>query len=210
MIPLIKSEESRDTDKNSIDYKNEKSKNYTRMKTDSSKDEKEINKIDNDIKKEEDDNKEIEINHSEKEIIWPENEDEENKQIQLALEESEKEAKIMLEKEEEEERQFQLALKESEKYNFINDNIDVNNTLNSKTEEEEFDEEYGICPITQEYMENPVLSPSGNYYEKSAIISWIEKHNTDPLTRENLTVDMLIEDGEYKKQIINYRKKFNK
>ena len=40
MIPLIKSEESRDTDKNSIDYKNEKSKNYTRMKTDSSKDEK--------------------------------------------------------------------------------------------------------------------------------------------------------------------------
>jgi len=24
-------------------------------------------------------------------------------------------------------------------------------------------------------MKNPVLSPSGNYYEKSAIIDWIEK-----------------------------------
>ena len=187
---------------------------------DDNEEEKEINKNDKDIKEEENDNKEIEINKSEKEIIWPENEDEENKQIQLALKESEEEAKMMYEKEIEEERQFQIALKESEKYNYnynynydyndINDNIDINNILNSKNKEEEFDEEYGICPITQEYMENPVLSPSGNYYEKSAIINWIEKHNTDPLTREHLTVDMLIEDEEYKKQIINYRKKFNK
>ena len=40
---------------------------------------------------------------------------------------------------------------------------------------EEYDEFYGICPITQEFMENPVLCPSGNYYEKSAIIEWIKK-----------------------------------
>ena len=59
-------------------------------------------------------------------------------------------------------------------------------------------------------MENPVLTPSGNYYEKSAILDWINKNQTDPLTREHLTVDMLVEDYEYKKQIIEYRKKFNK
>ena len=59
-------------------------------------------------------------------------------------------------------------------------------------------------------MDTPVLSPSGNYYEKSAIISWIEKNHTDPLTREKLTVDMLIEDEEYKKKIKEYRNKFNK
>ena len=59
-------------------------------------------------------------------------------------------------------------------------------------------------------MENPVITPSGNYYEKTAIIDWINKNNTDPMTREKLTIDMLIEDEEYKKEIIKYRKKFNK
>ena len=122
----------------------------------------------------------------------------------------------MLEREEEEERQLQFALKESEKennkyfnINEINDNY-IKENKEEKEEKEEFDEEYGICPITQEYMENPVITPSGNYYEKKAIIDWINKEGTDPMTRERLTIDMLIEDNEYKKQIIEYRKKFNK
>ena len=141
-----------------------------------------------------------------KKIIYPENEEEENKLLELALKESEEFAKHLLEEQKEEERQIQLAIKESEKY--MNNSNNINNL--KEKEEEEFDEEYGICPITQEYMENPVLVPSGNYYEKSAIIDWINKHNTDPMTREQLTVDMLIEDEEYKKEIIKYRKKFNK
>ena len=148
-----------------------------------------------------------------KKDIWPENEDEENKQIQLAIQQSENEAKLMLEKEEEEERQLQLALKESEKENNKYCNInEINDDFIKENEEEieEFDEDYGICPITQEYMENPVITPSGNYYEKKAIIDWINKEGTDPMTRERLTIDMLIEDNEYKKQIIEYRKKFNK
>ena len=152
-----------------------------------------------------------------KKDFWPENEDEENKQIQLAIQQSENEAKLMSEIEEEEERQLQLALKESEKennkyfnINEINDNFIKENEEEKEEEKEEFDEEYGICPITQEYMENPVITPSGNYYEKKAIIDWINKEGTDPMTRERLTIDMLIEDNEYKKQIIEYRKKFNK
>ena len=94
----------------------------------------------------------------------------------------------------------------------INNNQDNINSIKKETlnTEEEFDEEYGICPITQEYMKNPVLSPSGNYYEKSAIKAWIDKNHTDPFTRENLSMDMLLEDEEYKKNIIEYRKKFNK
>ena len=152
-----------------------------------------------------------------KKDFWPENEDEENKQIQLAIQQSENEAKLMLEREEEEERQLQFALKESEKennkyfnINEINDNFIKENEEEKEEEKEEFDEEYGICPITQEYMENPVITPSGNYYEKKAIIDWINKEGTDPMTRERLTIDMLIEDNEYKKKIIEYRKKFNK
>lgn len=77
-------------------------------------------------------------------------------------------------------------------------------------EEEKFDEDFGICPIKLEYMKHPMLAPSGNYYEKSAIIGWIKKNQTDPLTREKLTVDMLVEDKEYAKKIKEYKKKFRK
>ena len=132
----------------------------------------------------------------------PENLEEENKQLKLAIEQSKKEMEIILEKEKEEQEQIELALKESEK------EYQMNQIKND--DDEEYDEFFGICPITQEYMDNPVLCPSGNYYEKSAIIEWIKKNNSDPMTREKLTVEMLVEDEEYKKKIIEYRKKFDK
>ena len=169
---------------------------------------------------------------------YPKDEDEEDKQLQLALKQSEEEENLRKEREikRKEEEEYQLAIKESEKLYYGNnhninamDQINNNNkeikkgelddsskekkehfSENDKEKEEEFDEQYGKCPITYEYMENPVLSPSGIYYEKSAIINWIEKHKIDPITRERLTVDMLIEDEDYKKKIIEYRKKFNK
>ena len=59
-------------------------------------------------------------------------------------------------------------------------------------------------------MNNPVLCPSGHYYDKSAILIWLRTHDNEPLTREHLTADMLIEDEEFRKKIIDYRKKFNK
>ena len=52
-------------------------------------------------------------------------------------------------------------------------------------------------------MKNPVLSPSGNYYEKTAILNWLKNNNTDPLTRQYLTPNMLIEDEEFKKKLSN-------
>ena len=59
-------------------------------------------------------------------------------------------------------------------------------------------------------MKHPMLSPSGTYYEKSAIIDWIKKNQTDPMTREKLTIDMLVEDKEFAKKIKEYKKKFRK
>jgi len=41
-------------------------------------------------------------------------------------------------------------------------------------------------------MKNPVLSKSGIYYEKSAILNWLKNHNTDPISREILNINMLI------------------
>ena len=178
-----------------------------------------FNIIKNIAENKEDNKEKEEINNEEdkfsnnKNEIWPKNEADEDEQLKLAIKQSEEEAKLQLEREKEEEIQLQKALKESEEENKIN-NININNNNNNviinEIKEEEFDEEYGICPITQEYMTNPVLTPSGNYYEKSAIISWIEKNHTDPMTRENLTKEMLFEDEDYKKEIIAYRKRFNK
>jgi hypothetical protein len=58
-------------------------------------------------------------------------------------------------------------------------------------------------------MKNPVLSPSGIYYEKEAILNWLKTNNTDPMTREKLSPHMLVEDEEYRKRIIIYKKKHN-
>ena len=71
------------------------------------------------------------------------------------------------------------------------------------------DENWGICHITQCYMENPVITPSGVYYEKKAILDWISKSPYDPFTREFLTSDMLMEDNEYRNAIKEYRKNHN-
>ena len=48
-------------------------------------------------------------------------------------------------------------------------------------------------------MENPVLTIYGTYYEKNAIIDWLSRDKTDPLTKQPLTEKDLIEDEEYKK-----------
>ena len=148
---------------------------------------------------------------NEKNYKPPKNLEEEDKQVKLAIEKSNEEMKLQMDIEKEEKRLIELALKESEKEYQINKINSMKEEINKKEDDDdEYDEFYGICPITQEYMEHPVLCPSGNYYEKSAIIEWIKKNNTDPLSREKLTVDMLIEDEEYKNKIIEFRKKFNK
>ena len=133
----------------------------------------------------------------------------EDKDFELAIIQSKQQELLEIKKDKEEEL-IQLALFKSleemnqkkEGNNNHNENINV---INIREEEE--DETYGICPITQEYMKHPMLTPSGNYYEKKAIIRWIKEHHTDPMTREELTEDMLIEDHEFKKKIKKLIKK---
>ena len=122
--------------------------------------------------------------------------------------------------ENEEDNLLQMAIKNSllenyakniyeinEKNNNLYNENNNNNSYEYDSDEEE--EDYGICPITQNYMKNPVLSPSGIYYEKEAILNWLKTHDTDPMTREKISADMLIEDEEYRKRIIIYKQKHN-
>ena len=66
-------------------------------------------------------------------------------------------------------------------------------------------DDWGICPITNDFMENPVITIYGTHYEKYAIIDWLKRHQTDPLTNQPLTEKDLTEDEEYKKNIKEYR-----
>jgi len=49
-----------------------------------------------------------------------------------------------------------------------------------------------LCPITHSIMSDPVLASDGRTYEREAIIEWLEKHSTSPVTREELTSTALI------------------
>ncbi len=42
------------------------------------------------------------------------------------------------------------------------------------------------CPITGELMKDPVTDQEGHTYERSAIMKWLSKSNTSPLTRKPL------------------------
>jgi hypothetical protein len=48
-----------------------------------------------------------------------------------------------------------------------------------------------ICPICQEIMVDPVVTPSGQSFERNAIEQWLKKNKTDPITRQYLTIEQL-------------------
>ncbi|CAF2984485.1 unnamed protein product, partial [Rotaria sp. Silwood2] len=53
------------------------------------------------------------------------------------------------------------------------------------------DQETLTCPITLQVFRDPVIAKDGHVYERAAIVKWIEKHGTSPLTREALSIDDL-------------------
>ena len=55
-----------------------------------------------------------------------------------------------------------------------------------------------LCPITQDYMRDPVITSDGQTYERGAIEQWLSRRRslglpyTSPLTGERLGSDALI------------------
>ena len=45
-----------------------------------------------------------------------------------------------------------------------------------------------ICPITFPLFQDPVVAEDGHTYERNAIIEWIQRNETSPLTREPITI----------------------
>jgi len=62
-----------------------------------------------------------------------------------------------------------------------------------------------VCPITQELMENPVITADGNTYERSAIEQWLVKHDTSPLSNVTLSNKTLIPNLVVARQIRDFQ-----
>ncbi|CAF1177076.1 unnamed protein product [Adineta ricciae] len=62
-----------------------------------------------------------------------------------------------------------------------------------------------ICPITHELMNDPVIDPDGNSYERKAIEAWLHSHGTSPITRAPLAVTDLRPNRALKAAISEYR-----
>lgn len=48
-----------------------------------------------------------------------------------------------------------------------------------------------ICPISQEVMKDPVITPYGHCYDRESITDWLSSHRTDPLTNQPLSLEDL-------------------
>jgi len=77
--------------------------------------------------------------------------------------------------------------------------------MEGQAEEKRFPESY-YCPLTQELMNDPVVDPEGNSYERSAIEDWLARNATSPITRAKLTLAELVPNRALKDAIDERRR----
>ena len=86
--------------------------------------------------------------------------------------------------------------------------VDTQQTIDDIDEDEIAEEiKSFVCPITNAIMEDPVITPQGISYEKSAIEDWLKKHNKCPLTNKPLYKKDLIRNIALKNSIQEYIKR---
>jgi hypothetical protein len=76
--------------------------------------------------------------------------------------------------------------------------------------DESIEYESFICPITQELMRDPVITPKGISFERRAIVNWLSRNNLCPITKSNLKEDDLITNYALKSTIQEYVKRMDK
>lgn len=67
-----------------------------------------------------------------------------------------------------------------------------------------------LCPISQEVMKDPVITPSGISYERKSILDWLKKNQCCPLTKAPLTDKDLVTNYALKSAIEDYYKNIKK
>jgi len=66
-----------------------------------------------------------------------------------------------------------------------------------------------LCPIGQEIMKDPVITPLGISYERNRILMWLRNHKTCPITKAPLSSSELIPNLSLKNAIEEFMKKQN-
>lgn len=62
-----------------------------------------------------------------------------------------------------------------------------------------------LCPITHQLINDPVIDNEGNSYEKNAILEWLARNNTSPITRNPLAATDLSPNRVLKDLIDEYK-----
>lgn len=61
-----------------------------------------------------------------------------------------------------------------------------------------------ICPLSLEFITDPVITPSGITYQKSAIVDWLKTHTFDPFTRQPLAKKNLVNNNNLREPLRHY------
>jgi Mg-chelatase subunit ChlD len=61
------------------------------------------------------------------------------------------------------------------------------------------------CPITSQLMVDPVIDREGNTYDRTAIVEWLERHGTSPITRRPLLIEELTPNRSLRSAIEDYK-----
>lgn len=61
------------------------------------------------------------------------------------------------------------------------------------------------CIFSGKWLVDPVITPSGHSYERTAIMRWIHQEHTNPMTREPLTADQLVDNRNLKDAIAQFK-----
>lgn len=64
------------------------------------------------------------------------------------------------------------------------------------------------CPLSGDWMQDPVVTPHGQSYERAFIEETIRRSGSDPLTREPLSVDQLVPNRNLQDAIRDYKTHF--
>ena len=65
------------------------------------------------------------------------------------------------------------------------------------------------CPITGDLMRDPVSEPEGHTYERNAIMKWLSKSKTSPMTRKGLDMSDMKDNVSMKKSIESIKDKLS-
>ncbi|CAB9504951.1 Putative E3 ubiquitin-protein ligase LIN [Seminavis robusta] len=63
-----------------------------------------------------------------------------------------------------------------------------------------------VCPLTKEIMTQPVMTKYGHCFEKKALVKWLNRNNTCPLTHQELSLPDVISYRSLEQQIIGWKK----